>query len=284
METNEIRQCIQKQRHYFETGATLPIEKRIETLKKLKKVIEANKEKILEALKLDLGKSSTESYMCEVGLALSEISYMIRHTRKFAREKRVRTPLAQYVSRSFVKPSPYGVVLIMSPWNYPFLLTIDPLVDAIAAGNTVILKPSAYSPHTSTILERLIQEFFEPELITCISGGRKENQALLEQKFDYIFFTGSKSVGKIVMEKASRYLTPITLELGGKCALPRKSARCLCQSFAKRNSKTIHRRSFASKSKLWKDHQRKTFPSPLRFDGSRKSDLWRQCRSFFPAN
>ena len=146
METNEIRQRIQKQRHYFETGATLPIEKRIETLKKLKKVIEANKEKILEALKLDLGKSSTESYMCEVGLALSEISYMIRHTRKFAREKRVRTPLAQYVSRSFVKPSPYGVVLIMSPWNYPFLLTIDPLVDAIAAGNTVILKPSAYSP------------------------------------------------------------------------------------------------------------------------------------------
>ena len=216
METNEIRQRIQKQRHYFESGATLPVEKRIETLKKLKKVIEANEEKIIDALKLDLGKSSTESYMCEVGLALSEISYMIRHTRSFAKEKRVRTPLAQYVSRSFVKPSPYGVVLIMSPWNYPFLLTIDPLADAIAAGNTVILKPSAYSPHTSAILERLIHEFFEPELITCISGGRKENQALLEQKFDYIFFTGSKSVGKVVMEKASHYLTPITLELGGK--------------------------------------------------------------------
>ncbi|MBM6831214.1 aldehyde dehydrogenase [Faecalicoccus acidiformans] len=216
METNEIRQRIQKQRHYFESGATLPVEKRIETLKKLKKVIEANEEKIIDALKLDLGKSSTESYMCEVGLALSEISYMIRHTRSFAKEKRVRSPLAQYVSRSFVKPSPYGVVLIMSPWNYPFLLTIDPLADAIAAGNTVILKPSAYSVHTSAILERLIHEFFEPELITCISGGRKENQALLEQKFDYIFFTGSKSVGKVVMEKASHYLTPITLELGGK--------------------------------------------------------------------
>ncbi len=106
----------------------------------------ANQDKIEEALRKDLGKSNTESYMCEVGLALSELTYMIRHTRKFAREKRVRTPLSQYVSRSFIKPSPYGVVLIMSPWNYPFMLTIDPLADAIAAGNTVILKPSAYSP------------------------------------------------------------------------------------------------------------------------------------------
>ena len=216
MEAKEIQEIIQNQRAYFETGATLPVQKRIEALQRLKKAIQANQDKIEEALKKDLGKSPTESYMCEIGLALSEISYMIKHTRRLAKEKRVRTPLSQYVSRSFVNPSPYGVVLIMSPWNYPFMLTIDPLADAIAAGNTVVLKPSAYSPHTSAILEKIVSMIFTPEYVTCINGGRKENQALLEQKFDYIFFTGSKSVGHLVMEKASRYLTPITLELGGK--------------------------------------------------------------------
>ena len=216
METKEIQAILQKQRAYFQSGVTLPVEKRIESLQRLKNTILANQDKIEEALRKDLGKSNTESYMCEVGLALSELTYMIRHTRKFAREKRVRTPLSQYVSCSFIKPSPYGVVLIMSPWNYPFMLTIDPLADAIAAGNTVILKPSAYSPHTSAIIEKIIRFAFDPECVTCITGGRKENQALLEQKFDYIFFTGSKNVGRTVMEKASRYLTPVTLELGGK--------------------------------------------------------------------
>lgn len=216
METKEIQAILQKQRAYFQSGITLPVEKRIESLQRLKNTILANQDKIEEALRKDLGKSNIESYMCEVGLALSELTYMIRHTRKFAREKRVRTPLSQYVSRSFIKPSPYGVVLIMSPWNYPFMLTIDPLADAIAAGNTVILKPSAYSPHTSAIIEKIIRFAFDPEYVTCITGGRKENQALLEQKFDYIFFTGSKNVGRTVMEKASRYLTPVTLELGGK--------------------------------------------------------------------
>lgn len=170
----------------------------------------------MDALQADLGKSAAESYMCEVGIVLSEISYMLKHVRAYAKEKRVRTPLAQYVSRSYVKPSPHGVVLIMSPWNYPFMLTLDPLVDALAAGNTAVLKPSAYSPHTSAVLQSLIAECFEPEYVAVITGGRAENQHLLKESFDYLFFTGSPAVGKEVMRHAAGTLTPVTLELGGK--------------------------------------------------------------------
>ena len=163
-----------------------------------------------------IGKSAFESYMCETGLTLSEISYMLKHTRSFAREKRVPTPLAQFHSRSFTKPSPYGSVLIMSPWNYPFLLTIEPLVGAIAAGNTAVLKPSAYSPNTSAVIKELIEDCFPLEFVTVITGGRSENTCLLKEHFDYIFFTGSQAVGKDVMRQAAEHLTPVTLELGGK--------------------------------------------------------------------
>ena len=154
--------------------------------------------------------------MCETGLVFSEISYMCKHIHSFAKEKRVRTPLAQFHSRSYQKPSPYGVVLIMSPWNYPFLLTMDPLVDAIAAGNTVVMKPSAYSPHTSDIIAKIIAECFPPEYVTVVTGGRAENTCLLNEHFDYIFSTGSQTVGKEVMRQAAEHLTPVTLELGGK--------------------------------------------------------------------
>ena len=154
--------------------------------------------------------------MCETGLVLSEISYMLKHIQSFAKEKRVHTPLAQFHSRSYKKPSPYGVVLIMSPWNYPFLLTLEPLVDAIAAGNTSILKPSAYSPYTGQMIQKIITECFENNYVTVIAGGRAENTCLLNQHFDYIFFTGSQSVGKEVMKQAAAGLTPVTLELGGK--------------------------------------------------------------------
>ena len=170
----------------------------------------------MDALQADLGKSTAESYMCEVGIVLSEISFMLKHVRSYARENRVRTPLAQYVSRSYVKPSPYGVVLIMSPWNYPFMLTLDPLVDALAAGNTAVIKPSAYSPRTSAVLQSLIAECFEPDYVAVITGGRAENQHLLGESFDYMFFTGSPAVGKEVMRHAAENLTPVTLELGGK--------------------------------------------------------------------
>lgn len=154
--------------------------------------------------------------MCEVGLVISEINYMLRHIRRFAREKTVPTPLVQFASRSYVKPVPYGVTLIMSPWNYPVLLTLDPLVDALAAGNTAVVKPSAYSPETSRVMGEILEGIFQPEYVAVIPGGRAENTYLLEEKFDSIFFTGSKNVGMLVMEKAARHLTPVTLELGGK--------------------------------------------------------------------
>ncbi len=141
---------------------------------------------------------------------------MLKNIRSYAKEQTVPTPLAQFHSHSFRKPSPYGVVLIMSPWNYPFLLTIEPLVDAIAAGNTVILKPSAYSPATSEVIRLLIHECFDEKYVATVTGGRAENTHLLSLHFDYIFFTGSQSVGKEVMRKASEHLTPVTLELGGK--------------------------------------------------------------------
>ncbi len=216
MTETEIKEIIQTHRTYFNTGATLNIEKRIQALNRLKACIVKYEAKIHNALEKDLGKSAFESYMCEAGLVLSEISYMLKHVHSFARERNVWTPLAQFHSRSYKKPSPYGVVLIMSPWNYPFLLTIDPLVDAIAAGNTAVLKPSAYSPCTSEIIRTIIQECFEPQYVSVVTGGRAENTCLLNEHFDYIFFTGSQAVGKEVMKKAARYLTPVTLELGGK--------------------------------------------------------------------
>ena len=216
MEKQEIQEILQRQRAYFETGATLPVSARKAALRKLYTGIEKQEKQLCAALKKDLGKSASESYMSEIGLVKSEITYMLRHVGRFAREKRVMTPLAQYVSRSFEKPSPYGCVLIMSPWNYPFLLTIEPLVDAVAAGNTAVLKPSAYAPHTAEVMTRLIENCFPAEFVAVVNGGRAENTSLLEMKFDYIFFTGGKAVGREVMRRAAEHLTPVTLELGGK--------------------------------------------------------------------
>ena len=216
MTEQEIRCIVDGQRSFFLTGNTLDVEFRIQSLQKLKAFILKYESEIHAAIQKDLGKSNFESYMCETGLTLSEISYMLKHVRSFSKEKRVHTPLAQFHSKSYRKPSPHGVVLIMSPWNYPFLLTIEPLVDAIAAGNTAVIKPSAYSPNTSAVIYRMISECFSPEYVSVITGGRAENTCLLGEKFDYIFFTGSQSVGKEVMRKAAEHLTPVTLELGGK--------------------------------------------------------------------
>lgn len=216
MHKEEIQSILEKQKSFFASGATLPVEQRIRKLRRLQRAIRMYEDEICAALKSDLGKSRQESYMCEVGLTLSEISHMLKHIRCYAAEKRKPTPLAQYVSRSFVKPSPYGTVLIMSPWNYPFLLTIEPLVDAIAAGNTCVIKPSAYSPATTTVIKRMIADCFKQEYVAVVDGGRAENACLLEQEFDYIFFTGSQAVGKEVLRKSAEHLTPVSLELGGK--------------------------------------------------------------------
>lgn len=216
MSKKSIEKLLADQRKYFQRGATLSVDFRIDMLKRLYGTVKKYEKEIEAALTKDLGKSEFEGFMCEAGLALTEISYLIRHTRRFAREKTVWTPLAQFASRSYQKPTPYGNTLIMSPWNYPFLLTIEPLAAAIAAGNTAIVKPSAYSPATSKIVEKVVRESFPEELAAVVTGGREENAALLEQKFDFIFFTGSSGVGKEVLRRAAEHLTPVVLELGGK--------------------------------------------------------------------
>jgi aldehyde dehydrogenase (NAD+) len=216
MELQEIGQIIENQRTYFKSNATLPIQARIKALRALKASIQKYEPQIYEALYADLGKEKGEAYMAEVGMTYAEISYMLSHVKSLASTKKVPTPLFEFGSKSEVVSIPYGTVLIMSPWNYPFMLAMMPLVDAVAAGNTVCLKPSAYSPATSAILAKILIETFDPAYVSVILGGRQENQALLEAHFDYIFFTGSVLVGKEVMAKASKYLTPVTLELGGK--------------------------------------------------------------------
>ena len=221
-----IDEILDSQRKFFRSGATLPVEFRIRMLKKLYAAIKIHEEEITAALTADLGKSDFEGFMCETGMVLSEISYMICHTRKFAGRRRVRTPLAQFASSSYQQPSPYGNVLIMSPWNYPLLLSIDPLADAIAAGNTVVIKPSAYSPATSAVIEKIVTKCFPPEYMAVVTGGRKENATLLEKKFDFVFFTGSQAVGREVLRHTAEHLTPAVLELGGK-------SPCIVDSTAK---------------------------------------------------
>ena len=221
-----INEILVKQKEFYNSGKTFPVKFRIEMLKKLYNAVKNNEKEINKALKADLGKSDFEGFMCEVGLCLGEISYMIRHTRGFARRKLVYTPIAQFASTSYKQPTPYGNVLIMSPWNYPFLLTIDPLCNAIAAGNTAVVKPSAYSPETSKIIAKIIAECFPPEYVAVIQGGRRENAELLDQRFDMVFFTGSQGVGREVLRKCAEHLTPAVLELGGK-------SPCIVDSSAK---------------------------------------------------
>ena len=226
MNTIEIQEILNKQQDFFSSGNTLPVENRISALRKLKAAIHRHEAALTDALKADLGKSSSESYMCEIGLSLSELDWMLRHIRHLTKAKTVYTPIAQFAAHSFRSPSPYGNVLIMSPWNYPVLLTIDPLIDALAAGNTVVVKPSAYAPATAAVLKALIEDCFPPEYVYVVTGGRAENQALLHQKFDKIFFTGGQNVGREVLRDAAEHLTPVTLELGGKSpCIVEKSAK-----------------------------------------------------------
>ena len=226
MTESEIRKLLERQRTFFSTGKTLPVSFRLRQLEKLKRSIQKNEPLLRHALKKDLGKSNMESNNREIGLTHTELSWMQRHGRSLAKNRTVPTPLSQFAAHSYRSPIPYGTVLIMSPCIYPLLLTLEPLIDAIAAGNTVILKPSAYAPHTSQILSQLLKKCYPPEYVTMITGGREENQALLNQRFDKIFFTGGKTVGKEVLRHAAEYLTPVTLELGGK-------SPCIVDSTAK---------------------------------------------------
>jgi len=206
----------QQQREFFLSGKTRELSFRQEALKKLSECVSRRKTEILDALHTDLNKSATEGEMTEISVLQEEIRYVSKHMRKWSKPLSVKTPLVLFPARSYRIAEPYGVVLIMSPWNYPLLLSLEPLVGAIAAGNCAIIKPSAYSPATSSIIARIIAECFPPEYCTVVEGGREENSDLLALPFDYIFFTGSTTVGKKVMEAASANLIPVSLELGGK--------------------------------------------------------------------
>ena len=216
MEKGNSAALLEGQRAFFRTGATIDIKYRTAALKRLYKELKDNNKELTDALTKDLGKSESEGFMCEVGLVLGEISYQLKHIRKWARPKHKLTDLVNSFASSMTVSEPLGNVLIMAPWNYPVLLCLEPLVGAVAAGNTVILKPSAYAPATSHALKTLIDKVFKPEHVCVVEGGREENNALLDLRFDYIFFTGSVGVGKTVMERAAKNLTPVTLELGGK--------------------------------------------------------------------
>lgn len=213
---SNIENVVNKQREFFQTGQTKDLKFRKKQLQKLYDILKNEEPAIMNALMNDLNKSNYEAYITEIGVVYEELKHIIKRFMRWAKPQRVRTPITLFKSKSYIYPEPYGVVLIMSPWNYPFQLTVLPLIGAIAAGNCVILKPSNYSKNTSRLLARIINENFNGDYLTVIQGGREENQELLNQKFDYIFFTGSTNVGKVVMEAASRHLTPISLELGGK--------------------------------------------------------------------
>lgn len=211
-----ISSIVSKQKSFFQTGATKKYPNRLEALNRLEQAVLRYESEITAALSADLNKSSFESYMTEIGMVLNELRYMKKHLAAFRRPRRKPTPLAQFPSFSFEYPEPYGCVLILSPWNYPFMLTMDPLIGAIAAGNCCVVKPSNVSPNTSALIKRILAELFPPKYVAVVEGGREENSQLLDQPFDYIFFTGSARVGRIVLEKAARHLTPVSLELGGK--------------------------------------------------------------------
>lgn len=207
---------LENQRQFFKTHTTLSVAYRKQALIHLREIILKEEMNICKALKSDLNKSMYESYMCEIGLVLEELKCAIRNIDKWSKDKKVSTPLHQFYGTSFIHPEPYGHVLIMSPWNYPFQLAMVPLVSALTAGNVVTIKPSAYAPETSHMIKKICEECFDSEYVFVVEGGRAENQWLLDQRYDYIFFTGGVTVGKLVMEKAARYCTPVTLELGGK--------------------------------------------------------------------
>ncbi len=214
---NNIQSALERQREFFSTHQTREVSFRIATLKTLKKAILVYEKRICEALWKDLHKSEFEAYATEIGLVLEEIGTHLRKLHSWAKPQRVGTnQLIHFWSRSKIYKEPYGVVLIMSPWNYPFQLLVNPLVGAISAGNCAILKPSEYAPFTADVMGQMIGEFFPENYITLFPGGLEENRALLAQQWDYIFFTGSPMVGKVVMEAAAKNLTPVSLELGGK--------------------------------------------------------------------
>ena len=211
-----MHDIVENQRKFFQTHITREVEFRRRSLKKLQQTIREWEPRISAALHADLGKCATEGYMCEIGLVLGSLRDTLKNLGKWTRPRSAMPSLAHFPSTCRVEPNPYGVVLIMSPWNYPVLLCLDPLIAALAAGNCCVVKPSSTTPATSGVLAEMLSSIFLAEYVKVVLGGRENCNALLEEKFDYIFFTGSPNVGHGIMEAAARHLTPVTLELGGK--------------------------------------------------------------------
>ncbi|RAI80738.1 aldehyde dehydrogenase [Macrococcoides caseolyticum subsp. hominis] len=207
---------IQNVRDFFQTQSTKDIKFRKKYLKALKKSIKKHEPDILDALKSDLGKNKVEAYATEVGFVMKELSYIIKELKNWAKTKSVTTPMMQFPAKSFIKYEPYGTVLIIGPFNYPFQLVMSPLIGALAAGNCAVVKPSEMTPQTSMVVQEILEEVFPEDYVKVIQGEKEVTSQLLDERFDYIFFTGSTKVGQIVYEKASKHLTPVTLELGGK--------------------------------------------------------------------
>ncbi|WP_226037967.1 aldehyde dehydrogenase [Aquibacillus saliphilus] len=213
---NKYNEMLKKQKQFFFTDKTKSVSFRIEALEKLLQAIKKYEEELMAALKIDLNKSAFDAYTTEIGILYQEIKFNKRHLKEWTKPNKVKTPLTHTGSKSYIYAEPYGSTLVIAPWNYPFQLAVAPIIGAIAAGNCVVLKPSELTPTTSQVLNKLLSETFPEEYICVVEGGVETSQALLKEPFDYLFFTGSVSVGKIMMEAAAKQLTPITLELGGK--------------------------------------------------------------------
>ncbi|MGG3606235.1 aldehyde dehydrogenase [Priestia megaterium] len=213
---NNYQELTKKQLSFFNSGKTKDVAFRIETLKKLRELVVRHEDDILKAVKADLNKPEIEAKRAEVGLVLSEIDFAVKNLAEWAAPKEVETPSTHAGAKSYIYQDPYGLALVIAPWNYPFQLAVSPVVGAIAAGNCVVLKTSELTPHTSSLLAKMFNENFPEEYMTVVEGEVETSTALLKENFDYIFFTGSTMVGKIVAEAAAKHLTPVTLELGGK--------------------------------------------------------------------
>jgi aldehyde dehydrogenase (NAD+) len=211
-----IHSLVQSQREYFLSGETLDYRFRIDQLRRLRAMLEKYEKNIYRALKQDLNKSTFESFTTELGFLFNEIKHTEKQLKEWMQDEAIDAPLTHKGTKSFIRKEPYGVTLVISPWNYPLQLAIAPVIGAISAGNTVMIKPSEYSQSTSSLLAKMIKETFDPKYIAVIEGAKEISEQLLQEKFDYIFFTGSTAVGKIIMREASKHLTPVTLELGGK--------------------------------------------------------------------
>ncbi|MBB5174684.1 aldehyde dehydrogenase [Texcoconibacillus texcoconensis] len=213
---DSIKNLVERQRTFFHQGETKSVKKRKMQLKALRETIEAREEEIMAALHQDLNKSRPEAFMTEIGFLYAEIKDVLKHLDEWTAPEKVKTPLSHTGSTSYIYREPYGVTLVIAPWNYPFQLAIAPLIGAIAAGNTAVVKPSEYTPNTSRVIKSLLEDLFTPEYVAVVEGDADVAKNLLSEHFDYIFFTGSSEVGKKVMKAAAENLTPVTLELGGK--------------------------------------------------------------------